>query len=703
MRNGIATALYLMTMAAGYAAAQGHVITSFENLAGQQLLKPHNANISVVSEHATAGTHALRIEFETADWPNVTFAPDRPWNWSKEGALAFDVTNPGTYAVSFHIRVDDDVAADGVKHCRTGSGTIEPGKTATFVLPLAGSQDAMSLGMRGLPRVPGVNDLGAEGSGPFDLRHIVAFQIFLNHPAAPATLFLDNVRVQPSSAISLEGIVDRYGQYTRADWPGKIHTDADLKRTHATESALLETHPALSDRDLLGGWSAGPKQQASGFFRTQNVNGKWWLVTPEGHLFFSNGMDCVNTDGATVVTGREKMFTWLPKKGEPLAGNWGHFGPIHSGPVKDGDDFNFLTANLTRKYGPDGVNAFYDLSLRRLSAWGFNTIANWSDERLYHNGKIPYTATGGIGGDHARISSGSDYWSKMHDPFDPQFVADVPTSLQGLVNKVKGDKLCIGYFVDNELSWGGFGDDDGRYGLALGALSAPAKQPAKSAFVAKLREKYATIAQLNMAWGTAFGSWDDLEGPVKLPVILSVAAKRDMGDFVRSFALKYFTVIRDYLKHADPDHLYLGCRFAWRTPEAVEAAAQVCDVVSFNVYAPQLDKIQWAFTSGLQKPCIIGEFHFGALDRGMFHPGLVSTPDQNTRAATYREYVRSVADNPAFVGCLWFQYVDEPLTGRTWDGENYNIGFVNVTDTPYPEMVSAARQAHGELYSRRFH
>ena len=60
-------------------------------------------------------------------------------------------------------------------------------------------------------------------------------------------------------------------------------------------------------------------------------------------------------------------------------------------------------------------------------------------------------------------------------------------------------------------------------------------------------------------------------------------------------------------------------------------------------------------------------------------------------------------DNPAFVGAHWFQYADEPLTGRTLDGENYNIGFVTVTDTPYPEMVQAARAVLGEAYARRAH
>ena len=44
---------------------------------------------------------------------------------------------------------------------------------------------------------------------------------------------------------------------------------------------------------------------------------------------------------------------------------------------------------------------------------------------------------------------------------------------------------------------------------------------------------------------------------------------------------------------------------------------------------------------------------------------------------------------------------DQPLTGRSFDGENYNIGFVNVTDTPYVEMIEAARVVHAEAYARR--
>lgn len=76
--------------------------------------------------------------------------------------------------------------------------------------------------------------------------------------------------------------------------------------------------------------------------------------------------------------------------------------------------------------------------------------------------------------------------------------------------------------------------------------------------------------------------------------------------------------------------------------------------------------------------------------------------DREDRARAYTEYVHSVIDNPYFVGCHFFQTMDSPLTGRAHDGENYNIGFVRVTDVPYQPMVDAAKKIHANLYQRRF-
>lgn len=185
--------------------------------------------------------------------------------------------------------------------------------------------------------------------------------------------------------------------------------------------------------------------------------------------------------------------------------------------------------------------------------------------------------------------------------------------------------------------------------------------------------------------------------PTAHPTCCLPEMKEDFGKFLQTFAEQYFKVVHDALAKHDPHHLYLGCRFAWRTQEAVNAAARYCDVVSFNIYRSHLEPEDWAFTTSLNKPCIIGEFHFGAVDRGMFHTGLVATASQQARAAMYKQYIESVEDNPAFVGCHWFQYYDEPLTGRVYDGKTTISGSFPSRTRLTPKWSKARRRS-----TRRF-
>lgn len=706
LRHGLWGALPLALLMPATCHAQARPFSSFETAPDLKAVQGRNADVTLTRQGVTDGRGALKVTFRPADWPNAAWraGEGRAWDWHDTPLLVLDAANPEATPLVFSVRVDDDPSADGNTHCRTGLGTLGPHARGTFAIDLSASADSMqAYGMRGGPppsSTATMTTLG--GSGTINPSHITAFQIFLSHPNHPRTLVVDRLRLLPvaTDEARYRGIVDRFGQYTRADWPGKVHGEADLSARRAAEEKTLDTAPALPGRDDFGGWAGGPTLPATGFFTTARRDGRWWLVTPSGHLFFSLGVDTINSGAATIVQPREAMFQWLPAAGDPLAKFFGTTGSVLYGPNKSGKTFDFYQANLERKYGPEFETAWRTATLSRLKSWGFNTIGNWSDEALAAMKCVPYTATLGVGGGHARVASGSDYWAKMHDPFDPQFAADCAAAFRDKATRLKGDPWCLGYFVDNELSWSGGSVEGGRYGLAYGALAANADQPAKKAFLAQLQAKHGTTAKLNAAWGTLLAGWDALALPYQASQTPNAAQKADMGAFVTAFARRYFTVVRDTLKKYDPNHLYLGCRLANYTTEAARAAGAVCDVVSFNIYKPSLDPKEWAFTQDLGKPCMIGEFHFGATDRGLFHPGLGPTPNQAARADAYRAYVRSVLDSPAFVGAHWFQYVDEPLTGRTLDGENYNIGFVSVTDTPYPELVAAAREIHAEAYAR---
>jgi len=188
-------------------------------------------------------------------------------------------------------------------------------------------------------------------------------------------------------------------------------------------------------------------------------------------------------------------------------------------------------------------------------------------------------------------------------------------------------------------------------------------------------------------------SWDALLASRTAPDLGK--ARADLTAFYTKSAETYFRTVRDAIKAVAPNQLYLGCRFAWVNDLADRAAGKYCDVISYNLYQRNIADFK---NPSSDKPLIIGEFHFGALDRGLFHTGLVPEENQAARAQAYRDYVLGALKHPQFVGTHWFQWMDEPTTGRAYDEENYQIGFVDVADTPYRETIGASREVGTRLY-----
>lgn len=137
--------------------------------------------------------------------------------------------------------------------------------------------------------------------------------------------------------------------------------------------------------------------------------------------------------------------------------------------------------------------------------------------------------------------------------------------------------------------------------------------------------------------------------------------------------------------------------------EIIKASVTYSDVLSFNIYEEGMQEHYWKFLEEVDLPVTIGEFHIGtATDSGLFNPGIVHASTQQDRADKYKAYMQSVLSKPYMVGAHWFQYVDEPITGRAFDGENANIGFVDVTDTPYPELIKAVKEITSSMYEKRY-
>ncbi|MDD2599182.1 MAG: hypothetical protein PHO37_08160 [Kiritimatiellae bacterium] len=190
-------------------------------------------------------------------------------------------------------------------------------------------------------------------------------------------------------------------------------------------------------------------------------------------------------------------------------------------------------------------------------------------------------------------------------------------------------------------------------------------------------------------------NWDVFNDPVQPPD----AARKDMEEYCRLTADHCFSICSRFLKKVAPLKLYLGCRFAEYNAIVVEAANRYCDVVSFNLYSRTVKG--WAPPIELNRPVLIGEFHFGAPDRAPFGSGLIGTADQQERASALTSYVEGALQNSLIVGAHWFQYRDEPATGRPLDGENHQVGLVDICDTPCPETIKAVRGVSKKMYPLR--
>lgn len=630
------------------------------------------------------------------DWPGLDLeAKFGPWDLSAYEQVAMDVCNTGTEAVEVFLRVDNP-GADGIHFCITERLNLEAGKAGTVRVKIdraqPGAEKLKLFGMRGSP-------LGVAGQKVLDPTAIVNLVVFVAKPRQDHTFEISNVRAtgtynEPPEARLDPGkffpMIDEFGQYIHRDWPGKTHSVADLTTAKETETKDLAAHPGPDEWDQYGGWRNGPQLKATGFFRTEKVQGKWWLVDPEGRLFWSHGVDCVTPwEGATRLDEREHWFAALPAADGEYQGCYGKTGKAVNGyyAEKSSRTFDFTRMNLRRKYGADFMPAFSDLAHRRLRSYGMNTIANWSDANIYLQRRTPYTVS--VWFDSKRLEGSQGYWGKFRDVFDASFAANVRQAMQGQVGKSAGDPWCLGYFVDNEIAWGEAGS------LAVAALVSPPEQAAKKAFVADLQAKYGTIEKLNEAWGTQHASWEALLASQTAPDKTKAAA--DITAFDVKTAETYFKTIRDVVHEIAPGNLYLGCRFAWVNDTAARAGAKYCDVVSYNLYRTSVAD----FKPIAEVPVIIGEFHFGALDRGMFHTGLVPVATQEARAEAYRSYVQGALRNPCLVGTGWFKYMDEPTTGRTLDEENYQIGLLDCCDTPYPETIAAVREVGYGMYKLR--
>ena len=644
-------------------------ITSFS--ADLDLLKdPNIKHSSYLSTYMKVESGSIRVKIPSGkQWPGFTLNLNK-YDVYKYDCIKAVVKNLSNKEQTFLISVKDHRGKSTVS-----SKTIAAKTISTITLKLTRKDDQWNsiklFGMRTLPWMERIEE-------PADLHNLKSIGISIDKSLSSLEYEISSIcltgKYSPEKfPKSFFPFIDKYGQYVHKDWAEKINSDEHLKAKLEGENLK----PLFKNK--FGSFNSHSSFDIKGHFYTKKVNGKWLIIDPEGKPFYSMGMNAVNFSRETPYSSREKWFDIADK------GNFISISkktPVHG--FYKGRQVNaidFLQWNLNRKYGSKYQELIRERTLERFKAWGVNTVGAWSDKSLYGK-KHPYTII--IQPWSRGIDASNGHYGKFPDVFDKDFINNIEKAVLSIDQKFLNDPYCLGIFIHNELPWG----DETNF--AYWSLFSYNYQPAKKEFIKDLKVKYKNISALNKVWGSKLDSWETLLDKRFSPNYFK--ASKDLLAFSQKFAERYFKVCKDAVQKHAPGRLYLGCRFAYNNRVASAAAVKYCDIVSVNLYYPGEDIAEYSLPGQTKDaaPLIVGEFHFGAKDRG-FAKGLRGADTQEDRTEMMKEYIKNCMKHPGFVGTHWFQMYDQPVTGRVHDGENYQVGFVDITDSPYQKLVNTLK------------
>jgi hypothetical protein len=335
---------------------------------------------------------------------------------------------------------------------------------------------------------------------------------------------------------------------------------------------------------------------------------------------------------------------------------------------------------------PNG-RAWTEHTLPWLRANGFNSIGGWSSTTLFtkYGGKarLPYFEV---------LHLGAYNRAPWHDMFSKAHAAIIDKAAKDQIEKVRNDPYLIGYFSDNELGWW-------REALFASYLKMGAKEPGRVRFIQFLKGHYRNdFAAFRRDWTTKAARFEAIDGNIKLkPQSKGMLTVRDWQSLLTAH---YYRQMRDAIRRYDKSRPILGDRYCqFYYPNVVKTATPFVDAISTNYGADWttgenteyfLDTLHRV----TKKPVIVTEFYMAAMENRSGNKnssgGFPVVQTQAERASAVKAYLQDLGRRPYVVGAHWFQFYDEPTHGRG-DGENYNMGLVDIQGQPYEELTNVFR------------
>jgi len=420
------------------------------------------------------------------------------------------------------------------------------------------------------------------------------------------------------------------------------------KGAYRRETAIEDTYGGLQVASL----------DASGFFRLAQTQGRWFLVTPEGHPFY-----IIALNGVT---------PWY-------------------GPYKK-NSFN-------SKYRKD-FTLWANVAVDRANWLGFNTLAYKTAENLLREmkkglvWKMPFTVLIPFTENNAASRT------EFPDIFSQGFTVFADSVAKRYCGTLKNEPYLVGYFLGNELDFdlhkGGEIHWRSRWVKTL--LKQNPGSPARKQFAALVKNTFGSVVKLNEAFEGSkhqFSSFDEIGFEQVWPAFKKNVpqAVQMIEDFNALIAQRFYKVTTEAIRKHDTNHLILGSRFGSDAEMKVLIATNdYTDVVSINKY-PQGGKFPSEtfekMYSNTNKPLFHTEFSYLLEGKNDVYP---SAPDQETRGRFYTMQVSKVVEQDKIIGFGWHEMIDP--------NDETNFGFLNTHDEFYFDMIKYVMEANRSVKKR---
>ncbi len=418
------------------------------------------------------------------------------------------------------------------------------------------------------------------------------------------------------------------------DSPWELHATRTLDEVEINKEPVKRgRYGGRTDRNIGG----------TGFFRTVNSEGRWWLVDPDGYL-------CLHI---AVVSVRPNN--------------------VARGPM------------LEAAFGSE--EGWAEQSAQLLFEHGFNGTGAWTNDDLLRRTEHPpvYTVIWNFMGSFGK-ELGITYQKPGHYGYPndcvPVFHPDFPAHCERMAEKLhayRKDPYLLGHFSDNEMP--ARADWLDQY-LALDE-SHPALEPNR-----REAERWLSRRKGRMAG-------------------LQDVTESDRYEFFGYVWDTYFRIVSAAIKRVDPNHMYLGSRFhdfELTYPITFSMAGRYLDAVAVNYYrvwSPDQQAMQaWSEWAG--KPLLITEWYVKADDSGLANTmgagWIVET--QEDRGRFYQHFTLGLLESKVCIGWHWFKYMDNDPDDFGVDPSNTdgNKGIVNNRFVPYEALLARMAQLNRHVY-----